>query len=105
MNQHTVTLNAQELRNARFKGVFIQTVTQLADQEFWAESGIVKANEIRRMLDIEFVAELLIGIMHGPQNKKTTLDGFFELYEDAVPEKQKWLKRFEDARALSATGS
>lgn len=102
LNQNTVTLNAQELRNARFKGDFIQTVTQLADQDFWAESGIVKASEIRRMLDIEYVAELMVGIMHGPQNKKTTLDAFFDLYEDGIPEKQRWLKRFEEARALSA---
>jgi hypothetical protein len=98
LNQHTVVLNAQEIRNARFKGDFIQTVTELADQDFWAENRIASANEIRRMLDIEFIAELLIGIMHGPQNKKTTLDPLFESYDDAIPEKQKWLKRFETAR-------
>lgn len=102
LNQHTITLNAQELRNARFKGDFIQTVTELADEPFWAESGIVKANEIRRMLDIEFVAELLVGIMHGPQNKKKALDGFFQSYEEGIPSKQQWLKRFEDARASAA---
>ena len=99
LNRHTVSLNAQELRNARHKGEFITTVTELADQEFWAESGIVTANEIRRMLDIEYVAELLIGIMHGPQNKKSTLDGFFEAYEGGIPDKQAWLARFEQARS------
>ena len=101
LNQHTITLNSQELRNARFKGDFIQTVTQLADQEFWAESAIVRPIEIRRMLDIEYVAELLVGIMHGAQNKKTTLDAFFQLYEEGLPAKLQWLRRFEDARALS----
>jgi hypothetical protein len=101
LNQHTITLNSQELRNARFKGDFIATVTELADESFWAESRIVSANEIRRMLDIEFMAELLVGIMHGPQNKKTTLDGMFETYESGIPEKQQWLKRFEDARSLT----
>jgi hypothetical protein len=99
LNQYTITLNAQELRNARFKGDFIQTVTDLADQPFWAESGIVKANEIRRMLDIEYVAELLVGIMHGPQNKKATLDAFFRSYEEGIPKKLQWLKRFEDSRS------
>ena len=102
LNQHTVNLNAQELRNARFTGDFIQTVTELADQAFWAESGIVKANEIRRMLDIEYIAELLVGIMHGPQNKKTTLDGFFHAYEEEIPKKQHWLRRFEQSRSLTA---
>lgn len=99
LNIHTVTLNAQELRNARFKGDFISTVTELADEPYWAESRIVTAMEIRRMLDIEFTSELLVGIMHGPQNKKASLDGIFEAYEDKITDKQKWLKRFEDARA------
>lgn len=99
LNQNTVTLNAQELRNARFKGDFIQTVTDLADEPYWAESRIVSATEIRRMLDIEFMAELLVGLMHGPQNKKTTLDAMFHTYEEGMPDKQKWLKRFEETRA------
>lgn len=101
LNQHTVVLNAQEIRNARFKGEFLTVVTDLADQDFWAEHRIVTANEIRRMLDIEFVAELLVGLMHGPQNKKTSLDGFFESYDDAIPDKQKWLALFEKARAMT----
>jgi len=102
LNQNTVTLNAQEIRNARYKGDFILTVTELADQAFWAESRIVSANEIRRMIDIEFVAELLVGVMHGPQNKKATLEPFFETYEGMIPEKQRWLARFEEARSLTA---
>jgi uncharacterized protein with ParB-like and HNH nuclease domain len=99
LNQHTVTLNAQELRNARFKGDFILTVTDLADQDFWAESRVVSAKDIRRMLDIEYVAELLIGIMHGPQNKKASLDAFFEAYDDKIPNKIVWLKEFEETRS------
>ena len=98
LNQYTFTLNTQELRNARFKGDFIQTVTELADQEFWAENRIVTATEIRRMVDIEYMSELLIGIMHGPQNKKLSLDSFFQAYEEKIPDKQRWLKRFEQAR-------
>jgi hypothetical protein len=101
LNQNTVTLNSQEIRNARYQGEFIQTATELANQPFWAENRIVTANEIRRMLDIEYVAELLIGIMWGPQNKKTTMDLAFEKYEPELPDKQSWLKRFEEARSTS----
>jgi hypothetical protein len=99
LNQNTVRLNAQEIRNARYKGDFITTVTELADQPFWAEERIVSATEIRRMLDIEYVSELLVGLMHGRQNKKQSLDAMFEKYELGIPDKQKWLKRFEEARA------
>jgi hypothetical protein len=85
LNQNTVTLNAQEIRNARFKGEFIKTVTDLANQDFWAEHRLVTASEIRRMLDIEYMAELLVGIMWGPQNKKNTLDVAFQKFEISFP--------------------
>jgi len=98
LNQNTVTLNAQEIRNARFKGEFIKAVTELANESFWAEHRIVTATEIRRMLDIEYMAELLVGIMWGPQNKKNTLDVAFQKYENAFLDKQHWLGRFEKAR-------
>jgi Protein of unknown function DUF262 len=100
LNQHTVVLNAQELRNARFSGEFISAVTGLADQDYWAEQRVVSTNEIRRMLDIEYMAELLIGLMHGPQKKKENLDTFFDSYDETFPKKHKWLTLFETARAL-----
>jgi hypothetical protein len=100
LNQNTVTLNAQEIRNARFKGEFISAVMTLADQPYWAENKIVSPREIRRMVDIEYMAELLIGLMHGPQNKKQSLDGMFSSYETELPRKQHWLARFEDTRSL-----
>jgi hypothetical protein len=41
------------------------------------------------MLDVEFVAELTIGFLHGPQNKKLTLEKWFETYETSFPDKDK----------------
>lgn len=102
LNQNTVVLNAQEIRNARFKGEFIQVVTDLANESFWAEHRIVTTTEIRRMVDIEYMSELLVGIMWGPQNKKSTLDIAFQKFESSFPAKQHWLKRFEDARVTTA---
>jgi hypothetical protein len=101
LNQNTVTLNAQEIRNARYKGEFIKTVTDLANQDFWAEHRLVTATEIRRMLDIEYMAELLVGLMWGPQNKKNTLDVAFQKFEATFPQKQQWLQRFEQARTAT----
>jgi hypothetical protein len=101
LNQHSITLNAQELRNARYAGDFITTMTELADQEFWAENRIVSASEIRRMLDIEYISELTVAMMHGPQNKKYGLEQAFQTYDDRIPDKHKWLRRFESARAMT----
>lgn len=98
LNQSTVVLNAQEIRNAKWKGDFIGTMTEIADNDYWADSGIVKVREIRRMLDIEFISELFIGVMHGTQNKKDSLDKFYELYEGEIPNKQKWVSLFESTR-------
>jgi hypothetical protein len=101
LNQYSITLNAQELRNARYTGDFITTMTELADHEFWAENRIVTASEIRRMLDIEYVSELMVAMMHGPQNKKYGLEQAFQAYDEVIPDKHKWLRRFESARAMT----
>lgn len=82
LNRNVVALNPQELRNATYWGPFISLVQELADSDsFWADSGIFSANDHRRMLDHEFISELLVGYMHGPLNKKDKLDHYYQLYE------------------------
>ena len=39
------------------------------------------------MLDVEFISELTIAAIHGVQNKKLTLDKYYELYEEEFPAK------------------
>lgn len=81
LNRNVVVLNQQELRHATYWGPFIKTMEKLAEHEFWGQSGIYSANDIRRMLDIEFISELTIAMLHGPQNKKQTLNDWYETYE------------------------
>jgi hypothetical protein len=40
------------------------------------------ANDYRRMLDIEFISELTVAMLHGLQNKKTSLDKYYRIYEE-----------------------
>jgi hypothetical protein len=94
LNRNTVVLNQQELRHATYKGEFISAVETLADLEWWSTSGVFTPNDVRRMLDIEFVAELTVGVLHGPQNKKLTLETWFETYETSFPDKDKILGMF-----------
>ena len=100
LNKYSVVLNAQELRNARFKGTFIGLMEELADDPWWTDVRIVTPKQVRRMEDIEFVSELFVGIIAGPQNKKETLDEYYETYERDFPDKAKHAKRFRDTRAL-----
>jgi len=100
LNQFLTPLNAQELRNAIYTGPFIRLVEELANDDYWAENGIVPARSIRRMGDLQFVSELLIGIMHGPQGGSATIvDQYYAQYEDydaEFPGQRQARRRFVD---------
>ncbi len=83
LNKFLAPLKPQELRNATYSGPFIKLAEGLADNEYWAENRIVLPASIRRMGDIEFISELLIGVMHGPQGgSPTIIDEYYRQYED-----------------------
>lgn len=81
INKNTITLNPQELRHSTYSGQFIGLMEEVANDERWADFNLFTSNDVRRMLDIEFISEIAIGILHGPQNKKSTLDKWYAAYE------------------------
>lgn len=96
LNKFLTPLSPQELRNAIYTGPFIRLATRLADDEYWAVNRIITPASIRRMGDIEFVSELLIGAMHGPQGgSQKIIDSYYEQYEDYESE-------FPDQRRVRA---
>ncbi len=85
LNRFTVPLKPQELRNATYEGPFSRLATKLADEhtDYLAENRTVSAAAIRRMGDVELIAELLIGVMHGPQGgSSASIDAYYQEYED-----------------------
>lgn len=100
LNKYLSPLRAQELRNATYTGPFIKLAEDLADKEYWAENRIVTAASIRRMTDIEFMSELLIGVMHGPQGGSAkVIDDYYkqyEDYEDQFPNQQRVQRLFDE---------
>lgn len=88
INRNTVALNRQELRHATFWGEFIQCVEGLSDLEYWSALGVFSPNDVRRMLDVEFVSELAVAMLHGPQNKKEQLDDWYKAYEKEFPQRK-----------------
>lgn len=87
LNKYLTALNPQELRNATYSGPFCKLAEKLADDEYWAENTIVSPAQIRRMKDIEFVSNLLIGVLHGPQGgDPKTVDEYYYQYEDCEDE-------------------
>jgi len=94
LNKYPVSLNEQELRNARYKGHFLKTVEKISDNEFWTSSGLFSANDIRRMLDLEFISILLCTIMGGIFNRKDRLEEFYTNYEEEFEESGFYVDRF-----------
>jgi hypothetical protein len=90
LNKYLTKLSPQELRNATYSGPFVKLAETVAESPYWAENRLVSAQSIRRMGDIEFASELLIGVMHGPQGGSArAIDEYYEQYEeyeDEIPD-------------------
>ena len=83
LNKYLTPLRPQELRNATYNGPFAKLAEKLADDEYWAENKIITSASIRRQGDVEFVSELMIGAMHGPQGgAPSIIDQYYATYED-----------------------
>jgi hypothetical protein len=100
LNIHSVALNDQELRHARFSGRFIKAMEALADDEWWLDSRIVNVRQIRRMEDVEFISELFVGLVAGPQDKKKSLDEYYANFDGSMPFESEWVQTFESTADL-----
>lgn len=80
VNKYTIQLNKQELRRADFPGDFIHLAEELAENKFFEEARIFSVKQRRRMLDVEYIEELLTIILKGIQDKKDYLDAVCEEY-------------------------
>jgi hypothetical protein len=72
----------------------------LADDEWWAETRVVNVRQIRRMEDVEFISELFVGLIAGPQDKKKSLGDYYENYDGSMPQAREWVDTFEGTRDL-----
>lgn len=80
VNKYTIVLNKQELRRADFPGDFLKLSEELALHEFFEDSKIFSVVNRRRMGDIEYISELLAILIEGLQDKRETLDRFYQDY-------------------------
>src|SRR5690606_14272523 len=97
VNTHSVPLNSQELRNGRWFGEFKETAYTLAARylTFWRENRIFSEQKIARMAEVELTSELLILLLDGVQDKKKSIDDFYERYDDSFGPRDRVVKRFE----------
>lgn len=89
INTYTVPLNAQELRNAEFFGVFKQLVYDLAHEHyaFWKNNRVLTDLKIARMGDAELVSVLLATMIDGiGETKSGDLKRLYSRFDDDMPE-------------------
>lgn len=94
LNRNNMALNRQELRKATYWGEFITSMTDLSQLPFWVNSGLFTSNDFRRMLDIEYISELAVALLFGPQNKKARLDDFYANFEEEFPDRERLERAF-----------
>jgi hypothetical protein len=75
----------------------------IADDKWWLDTGVVNLREVRRMQDVEFMSELFIALIAGPQDKKKTLDEYFANYDGSMPQETEWVGSFEQVRDFIRT--
>ena len=100
LNTNNYSLTDQEIRNAKYQGAFKKLAERLADNSIFQEIGLFSARDIRRMLDIEFVSELLVLEIGGISNKKDLLDDYYYRYEEELPSEKDYETRFMSAISL-----
>src|SRR5437764_10209312 len=76
LNQYSVPLNTQELRNGKYFGFFKQSAYRLAHTyvDFWRKHKLFSERAMARMTEVEFTSELMIAALDGLQDKKKSID-------------------------------
>lgn len=99
LNTYSVTLNAQELRNAMHFGEFKTTVYTLSNEfmTFWQVNEIFSDYKILRMAEAEFVSELLMAMSMGIRERsKRLIDNFYKEHDDEFAHRKTLIKRFRE---------
>lgn len=96
LNQSNVALNSQELRYSIYQGGLLSAVEALVKHRAWDHIRMFTKLQQRRMLDSEYISELVIGHLHFPQNKKDDMDEYYRRYANDLPGSDKILQTFDD---------
>jgi uncharacterized protein with ParB-like and HNH nuclease domain len=98
INSVAKTLNPQEKRNAQFSGTFKQFCLKEAIDRlpFWRSYAIFTDNDIARMLEVQFVSDLVMNLEEGLQDfSATKLTNYYEKYDEEFPKADSIKERLE----------
>lgn len=93
INSTGISLNHQELRNAKYQGNFKTAIFQLATEHYnnWLDWEVFSDREIARMQDSELISEIVEFILNGkPQGKtQASLNRLYETKNEVFDEEEK----------------
>ena len=92
INSTQYSLNAMEIRNARFDGELKKFIDELSQDSFFAKNNVFRTNDIRRMGDLVFCLTVVISILSGYFNRDDPLEEFLARYNDEFLEGEEILK-------------
>lgn len=101
LNTYSVSLNKQELFNAKYFGYFKQLVYRLSGlyYAFWTNNKIFTDRKIMRMAEAELVTDILIAMLDGIQSKKSA-DKYYQKYDEVFDNRKEIEERFCDVMNL-----
>jgi hypothetical protein len=97
MNATGIKLNAQELRNADYYGIFKDFAYDLGYEHLnhWRTWKIFSENDIARMAEVEETSDLMLLMLDGLHGKNQgVLDKTYAKYEEDFPEATELARRF-----------
>jgi hypothetical protein len=97
LNATGVRLNAQELRNAKFYGVFKALMYELAYEQLerWREWRIFSEDQIARMDEVELTSDLAVNILQGLSGKsQARINRAYERYDEGYDGAQELSRRY-----------
>lgn len=95
LNTYTVQLNKQELRNAKWFGLFKKTAFSLGYEyvDFWQKNKVLTAHQIARMGEAELASELVIFLLDGIKDRKK-IDDYYKNYDSELKNRKKIMLSF-----------
>jgi hypothetical protein len=94
LNYVVERLNKQEMRHSQYFGKFVNAVEKLANEEIWDEFELFSRRDSQRMKDIEFISELFVLVIDGPQDQQENLDSFYAKYDVEFPKMKHFIQMF-----------
>lgn len=86
INSTNYALNAMEISNARFEGELKSFAERMAQNVFFEKHSIFSGAELRRMLDLRFVLNLIVTLMSSYFNRDDSLEEYLGKYNDEFEE-------------------